>query len=220
MTVTDPNAADLVCTPANGRRLAPGAIDRMHGRLTRSPRRTSTPATTSIPPASTTATAGAQQACDAPTSRAPRIPHLVIVKDADGAELRQRRRRHPLHDHRDQRRQHHARVGDRDRSERQRPRAASRPTARRWPPVRPLSCTASHTVTQADIDAGHYLNTACVETATGATATCDDADVPADQNPHLTIVKDATEDELQRSRRRHPLHHHRDQRRQHDARRP
>ena len=56
-----------------------------------------------------------------------------------------------------------------------------------------LSCTASHTVTQADIDAGHYLNTACVS-ATGATATCDDADVPADQNPHLTIVKDATED--------------------------
>ena len=62
-----------------------------------------------------------------------------------------------------------------------------------------LSCTASHTVTQADIDAGHYLNTACVS-ATGATATCDDADVPADQNPHLSIVKDATEDELRRRR--------------------
>ena len=26
-----------------------------------------------------------------------------------------------------------------------------------------MSCTASHTVTQADIDAGHYANTACVD---------------------------------------------------------
>ena len=25
-----------------------------------------------------------------------------------------------------------------------------------------MTCTASHTVTQADIDAGHYLNQACV----------------------------------------------------------
>ena len=29
-----------------------------------------------------------------------------------------------------------------------------------------ITCTATHTVTQADIDAGHYLNTACVS-ATG-----------------------------------------------------
>jgi uncharacterized repeat protein (TIGR01451 family) len=55
-----------------------------------------------------------------------------------------------------------------------------------------LDCTADHTVTQADIDAGHYLNTACVS-ATDATATCDDADVPSSKNPHLTITKDATE---------------------------
>ena len=55
-----------------------------------------------------------------------------------------------------------------------------------------ITCTATHTVTQADIDAGHYLNMACVS-ATDATATCDDADVPSVKNPHLTIVKDATE---------------------------
>ena len=48
-----------------------------------------------------------------------------------------------------------------------------------------LSCTASHTVTQADIDAGHYLNTACVD-AEGAEATCDDVDV---LDASLTIEK-------------------------------
>ena len=55
-----------------------------------------------------------------------------------------------------------------------------------------ISCSASHTVTQADIDAGHYLNIACVS-ATDATATCANADVPSVKNPHLTIVKVATE---------------------------
>ena len=55
-----------------------------------------------------------------------------------------------------------------------------------------INCTATHTVTQADIDAGHFLNTACVS-ATSADQACDDADVPADQNPHLSITKDATE---------------------------
>jgi uncharacterized repeat protein (TIGR01451 family) len=53
------------------------------------------------------------------------------------------------------------------------------------------TCTASHTVTQADIDAGHYLNTACVD-ATGATQQCDDADVPANPQPALTVVKSST----------------------------
>src|SRR5206468_2279000 len=54
--------------------------------------------------------------------------------------------------------------------------------------------TASHTITQADIDAGSYLNTACVDDgAGGAAQACDDADVPSAQNPALSIVKDATE---------------------------
>ena len=38
-----------------------------------------------------------------------------------------------------------------------------------------IICNATHTVTQADITAGHYLNTACV-TATGLEATCASAD--------------------------------------------
>src|SRR6185436_9521234 len=57
-----------------------------------------------------------------------------------------------------------------------------------------MTCTATHTVTQADIDAGHYANTACVDDGSGgATEACDDEDVPALQNPHLAITKDATE---------------------------
>jgi len=53
-----------------------------------------------------------------------------------------------------------------------------------------LTCAATHTVTQADIDAGHYLNTACVDDGPGgAVQVCDDVDVPADQNPSILIVK-------------------------------
>jgi fimbrial isopeptide formation D2 family protein len=48
-----------------------------------------------------------------------------------------------------------------------------------------IICTATHTVTQADITAGHYLNTACV-TATGIEASCDSANIPA---AILTIAK-------------------------------
>ncbi len=57
-----------------------------------------------------------------------------------------------------------------------------------------ITCAATHVVTQADIDAGHYLNTACVNDGEGGAAQkCDDADVPSDKNPALSIVKDATE---------------------------
>ena len=46
-----------------------------------------------------------------------------------------------------------------------------------------ITCAATHTVTQADIDAGHYLNTACVDDgAGGAAQACDDANVPAISN--------------------------------------
>ncbi len=57
-----------------------------------------------------------------------------------------------------------------------------------------MTCTATHTITQADIDAGNYLNTACVDDGPdGAAEVCDDEDVPADQNPELSITKTATE---------------------------
>jgi uncharacterized repeat protein (TIGR01451 family) len=67
-----------------------------------------------------------------------------------------------------------------------------------------ISCTAEHVVTQADIDAGSYLNTACVdddmgEPESGADEACDDENTPGSQNPELDIVKDdagATYDEV------------------------
>ena len=33
-----------------------------------------------------------------------------------------------------------------------------------------MTCTATHTVTQADLDAGHYANTACVDDGAGGAA--------------------------------------------------
>src|SRR6185503_5008916 len=57
-----------------------------------------------------------------------------------------------------------------------------------------MTCAATHQVTQADIDAGTYNNTACVDDgAGGAASVCDDADVPAVQNPSLIIDKTVTE---------------------------
>jgi len=42
-----------------------------------------------------------------------------------------------------------------------------------------MTCTATHTIVQADIDAGHYANTACVDDgAGGAAQACASADVP------------------------------------------
>jgi hypothetical protein len=56
-----------------------------------------------------------------------------------------------------------------------------------------MTCTASHTITQADIDAGSYNNAACVDDgAGGAVEACDDVTTPADQNPALSLTKVAT----------------------------
>jgi uncharacterized repeat protein (TIGR01451 family) len=57
-----------------------------------------------------------------------------------------------------------------------------------------ITCTATHTVTQADLDAGHFANTACVDDGEGgALQACADKDVPGDKTPHLSITKVATE---------------------------
>ena len=51
-----------------------------------------------------------------------------------------------------------------------------------------MTCTATHTVTQADIDAGHYANTACVDDGAAgaaqacATRTCRPADATSDDH--------------------------------------
>jgi len=57
-----------------------------------------------------------------------------------------------------------------------------------------MSCTASHTVTQADIDAGSFFNQACVDDgAGGADKKCADVTTPGTRNPALSITKVATE---------------------------
>ena len=57
-----------------------------------------------------------------------------------------------------------------------------------------MTCTATHTVTQADLDAGHYANTACVDDgAGGAAQACDDADVPAARTRTCRSRRSATE---------------------------
>ena len=79
------------------------------------------------------------------------------------------------------------------------------PTSRTWAAPRPLpvgslapgasiTCTASHTITQADLDAGTFFNQACVDDgAGGAAQACDDVTTPGSKNPQLAITKVATE---------------------------
>ena len=55
-----------------------------------------------------------------------------------------------------------------------------------------MNCTATHTVSQADIDFGPYANTACVDDgvgAGGAAQVCDSEDVPSIRSPLLAITK-------------------------------
>jgi uncharacterized repeat protein (TIGR01451 family) len=57
-----------------------------------------------------------------------------------------------------------------------------------------ITCSASHIVTQADIDAGSYLNQACVDDgAGGAAQACDSVTTPASQNPALSLTKSASQ---------------------------
>jgi uncharacterized repeat protein (TIGR01451 family) len=56
-----------------------------------------------------------------------------------------------------------------------------------------LSCTASHTITLADLDAGSFYNQACVDDgAAGAAQACDDVTTPGTKNPALSIDKQST----------------------------
>ena len=57
-------------------------------------------------------------------------------------------------------------------------------------PGEQISCTASHTVTQEDIDAGSFWNQACVDDGQGgADKACDDVTTTGEQNPELSIDK-------------------------------
>src|SRR5205814_2171917 len=49
-----------------------------------------------------------------------------------------------------------------------------------------ISCTASHTIVQADLDAGHFFNKSCVDDGPGGAAeACAAVPTPATQTPKL-----------------------------------
>ena len=193
MTVTDPNATlTSTCTPANGSPLAPGDVDHLHGQPHDHPGRHRRRQL--LQPGLCRRRCrwrGRGVRRRRPRRAAEPAPDDHQGRDRD--ELQRGRRRHPLHDHGDQRRQHDAggvTVTDPNATTS----TARRPTARRWPRAQSITCTASHTITQADIDAGSYFNQACVDDgAGGAAEACDDVTTPGGQNPHLTITKVATE---------------------------
>src|SRR5205823_6656375 len=58
-------------------------------------------------------------------------------------------------------------------------------------PGKSITCTGTHKITQADLDAGKVEDTACTS-ATGATEACGSAKVTAEQKPPLKITKEAS----------------------------
>ena len=59
------------------------------------------------------------------------------------------------------------------------------------PPLGSIICTATHTITQADLDAGSVTNTATAH-AGGIDSNQDQATVTAKQSPALSLVKSIT----------------------------
>src|SRR2546425_360535 len=59
-------------------------------------------------------------------------------------------------------------------------------------PTKSIECTGTHTITQADLDAGKISDTACVSSTTsGTNEPCATAAEKANQKPHLKITKEA-----------------------------
>ena len=193
VTVTDPNVSNLVCTPANGSSLAPGAtmnctashtivqadldaghffnqacVDDGAGGAAQQCASVDTPGN---PPASLDIT---KVATESGFSHLGDVIHYTIVATNTGQVT--------LHnvDVTD------AQVSDLSCS-------PSTPVANLAPGAS-ITCSASHTITQADLDAGHFFNQACVDDGDGGAAQqCADVDTPGTKNPHLKITKVATE---------------------------
>ena len=191
VTVSDPSISGLTCTPANGSSLAPGAS--MNCTATH----TVTQADIDAGHYANTACVddgalGAAEACASKDVPGTKNPHLTITKaatetsyNATGQVI------------------HYTIVATNDGNTTLAAVTVSDPSVTgltctpangsSLAPGTSMNCTATHTVTQADIDAGHYANTACVDDgALGAAEACASKDVPGTKNPHLSITKAAT----------------------------
>jgi uncharacterized repeat protein (TIGR01451 family) len=192
VTVTDPNAANLVCVPANGSNLAPGAS------MVCTASHTVTQADLDAGEYFNAACVddgegGADEDCDNVTTPGDPNPLLTISKEAnvstydsvgdvisytivatnDGNVTL-----------------HNVLVTDVQVSDLAC--LPSNPVASLAPGAS-INCTASHTVTQADIDAGNVYNQACVDDGdAGADGACDDITTDSDQDPRLEITKDTS----------------------------
>ena len=216
--VTDAQVTNLVCTPANPvASLAPGGIDHLHGQPHDHPGRPRRRAASSTRPASTTARAGRPRRVTTSPRRARRTrPDDHQGRDRD--RLQRGRRRDPLHDHGDQQRQRDAHNVDVTDAERQPTWSARRRPGRQPGSGRPITCTASHTITQADLDAGASTTRPASTTAPAVRPqACDDVDHAGHAEPEPDDHEGRDRDGLQRGRRRHPLHDHGDQQRQRHA---
>jgi len=178
VTVTDPNASGLSCTPANGSGLAPGAS------MTCTASHTVTQADIDAGSYYNQAcvddgAGGAAQACDDVTTPGLRSPHLAIVKTV--TETQYAAVGDVIHYSITATNDGNTTLGAVTITDAAATLGTCTPAnGSALAPGGTIVCTATHTVTQADITAGHYLNTACVDDgAGGAAEVCDDVDIPA-----------------------------------------
>jgi uncharacterized repeat protein (TIGR01451 family) len=188
VTVTDPTVSNLVCTPANGSSLAPGAS------LSCTATHTVTQADIDAGHYANQACVddgaeGAAQACDSEDVPGSKNPHLTITKVATEASYSTVGQVI-----------HYTIVATNDGNTTLAAVTVTDPNATgltcnpangsSLAPGASMTCTASHTITQANIDAGSYYNQACVDDgAGGAASVCGDVTTPGTQTPRLTIVK-------------------------------
>ena len=192
VTVSDPNVSSLACTPTNGSPLAPGAS------LSCTATHTITQADLDAGHYANTACAddgegGAAQACASKNVPANRNPHLSIAKSATESTFSAVGQ--TIHYTITATNNGNVMLASVTVSD---PNVSgltcTPPNGSSLAPGASLSCTATHTINQADLAAGHYANTACVDDIEGPAAqACASHDVPADLTPHLTITKTSTE---------------------------
>src|SRR5215210_6005683 len=188
VTVTDPNVSNLVCSPVAGSSLAPGAA------MTCTATHTITQADLDAGHYANTAcvnATGAAQKCDDEDVPGVKTPELSIVKTATEQSFDEVG--DVVHYTVTATNTGNVTLANVTVTDPKVSNLVCSPVAgSSLAPGAAMTCTATHTITQADLDAGHYANTACVN-ATGAAQKCDDEDVPGVKTPALSIVKTATE---------------------------